>query len=411
MSQTNASTDPEPLQTQMQSAVELPSSWYTAPEVFQLERRAIFSRQWLLTTHSQRFSKTGDWVRLDIAGFNILLTRDKDGTVNAFHNVCRHRAFPVVTEDRGTSRIFSCKYHGWSYGLNGKLAKAPGYQDLTGFDKSKNGLLSIHAHTDTYGFIWVNLDGAETPELDWEGAPGLDGAQLDSSVNAEAYCFDHIVEMAGDFNWKILAGGGQLSDRLRRLSGANPSLAASLRDNEADSVIAATSIFPNSSVVVLPNALLIQRCVPLSSTRTSMYLEVYRENGSSDEAFHEIDNLLQRILTENKRIFEAAQADLQSSAASPNGESEDAPRAESPRDFAGQVRGLVTEFRHREEAAGHEIWPSRQILPPEATTSRGDLDFCSRLTTQGQTAGDCTTLEPDCHGRTACQSANPALAY
>ncbi|KAF9889816.1 hypothetical protein FE257_006906 [Aspergillus nanangensis] len=184
----------------------LPASWYTSVEMYQLERRAIFSKKWLLTTHKLRLPNPGDWLRYDVAGFPFVLVKDRQGSVNAFHNVCRHRAFPVVTEDHGTSRIFSCKYHGWSYGLNGKLAKAPGYQELDGFDKSKNGLFPIHVHVDGNGFIWVNLDAAETPEVAWAD----DFAEIDklarfADVDWDEYTFDHTWDMEGAYNWKILA--------------------------------------------------------------------------------------------------------------------------------------------------------------------------------------------------------------
>jgi phenylpropionate dioxygenase-like ring-hydroxylating dioxygenase large terminal subunit len=184
----------------------LPSSWYTSQEMFELERRAIFSRKWLLTTHKLRLPNPGDWLRYEVSGFQFVIVKDRDGNINAFHNVCRHRAFPVVTEEKGTSRIFACKYHGWSYGLNGKLAKAPGYQDLNGFDKSKNGLLPIHVHIDTNGFIWVNLDAGEKPEVAWEDDfKGMDLLPRYEHIKWEEYTFDHTWEQEGDYNWKILA--------------------------------------------------------------------------------------------------------------------------------------------------------------------------------------------------------------
>jgi phenylpropionate dioxygenase-like ring-hydroxylating dioxygenase large terminal subunit len=184
----------------------LPANWYTSQEMFELERRAIFSRKWLMTTHSLRLRNTGDWLRYDVAGFQFVLVRDRQGEINAFHNVCRHRAFPVVTEEKGSSRIFACRYHGWSYGLNGKLAKAPGYQDLEGFDKSKNGLLPIHVHIDNNGFIWVNLDAKEQPEISWDDDfKGIDRQPRMDYINWDDYEFDHTWEQEGDFNWKILA--------------------------------------------------------------------------------------------------------------------------------------------------------------------------------------------------------------
>lgn len=184
----------------------LPASWYTSQEMYELERRAIFSRKWLLTTHKLRLPEQGNWLRYEVAGFEFILVRDREDSINAFHNICRHRAFPVVTQDTGKNFMFACKYHGWSYGLNGKLAKAPGYQDLEDFDKAQNGLLPIHVHVDTNGFIWVNFDGGVKPEVAWaDDFDGVDQQPRFEAYNFEDYVFDHTWEMEGDYNWKILA--------------------------------------------------------------------------------------------------------------------------------------------------------------------------------------------------------------
>ncbi|OCT44674.1 Rieske 2Fe-2S family protein [Cladophialophora carrionii] len=184
----------------------LPSSWYTSQEMYELERRAIFSRKWMLITHQVRLAQPGDWLKFDIAGFEFILSRDRKGDVHAFHNVCRHRAFPVVEGQQGTSKIFACKYHGWSYGLDGKLAKAPKYDELEDFDKSRNGLFPIHVHVDTNGFIWVNLDGRQKPEVTWEDDfAGIDMQERFKQYDFDDYVFDHTYHMEGAYNWKILA--------------------------------------------------------------------------------------------------------------------------------------------------------------------------------------------------------------
>lgn len=184
----------------------LPASWYTSTEMYELERRAIFSRKWLLTTHKARVPNTGDWVRYNVAGYQFIIVHDKHDKINAFHNVCRHRAFPIVTTDEGNSLMFSCKYHGWSYGLSGNLAKAPGYQDMEGFDKSKNNLLPIHVHIDKNGFVWVNLDAGDTPEIPWkQDFEGVDEQPRFEHYSLDDYVFDHTWEMEGEYNWKILA--------------------------------------------------------------------------------------------------------------------------------------------------------------------------------------------------------------
>lgn len=92
----------------------LPSSWYREPAMYELERRAIFSKRWLLITHRSRFTKPGDYVRYDEAGFSFFLCLDRQGNLNGFHNICRHRAFPIVTEEKGNVSILACKYHGMS---------------------------------------------------------------------------------------------------------------------------------------------------------------------------------------------------------------------------------------------------------------------------------------------------------
>ena len=202
----NQPTGVDPAKTDDTFPLLLPTTWYNSPDTYELERRAIFSRKWLLTTHKLQLPNTGNYFQSDVTGFPLILCKDREGNINAFHNVCRHRAFPVVTEQKGTARIFSCKYHGWSYGLNGKLAKAPGYQDLAGFDKTQNGLFPIHVHVDEHGFVWLNLDAAESPEFAWEDEfNSLDLRSELQEFNFEGYDFDHSWKTDGAFNWKILA--------------------------------------------------------------------------------------------------------------------------------------------------------------------------------------------------------------
>lgn len=87
----------------------LPAEWYTSPELYELEKRAIFSRRWQLITHKNRMPNSGDWLNFEVADFNFILARNRKGEINAFHNICRHRAYPIVHKEQGSSMIFSCK--------------------------------------------------------------------------------------------------------------------------------------------------------------------------------------------------------------------------------------------------------------------------------------------------------------
>ncbi|KAJ5674712.1 uncharacterized protein N7477_004646 [Penicillium maclennaniae] len=140
----------------------LPAQWYTSPEIYELKRRAIFSKRWLFITHRARVKKTDDWLRFEIAGFDFIITRDRQGGITAFHHICQHRTYP---------------------GLNGKMAKVPGYQDVDGFDKEQNGLFRIHVKVDINGFIWERY----------------------KAYNFDDYDLNHTYELDGHYNWKILA--------------------------------------------------------------------------------------------------------------------------------------------------------------------------------------------------------------
>jgi phenylpropionate dioxygenase-like ring-hydroxylating dioxygenase large terminal subunit len=184
----------------------LPGNWYTSEEMYQLERRAIFSRRWLLLTHKSRFQNPGDFLRYSVANYDFIVSKDRAGEIHAFHNVCRHRAYPVVEQDGGNAKIFSCRYHGWSYGLNGNLAKAPGYQDIPSFEKGKNGLFPIHTRLDRNGFIWINMDSKKEPEVSWESQfDTVDEQARFDDFDFDDYEFDHMWNTEGKFNWKILA--------------------------------------------------------------------------------------------------------------------------------------------------------------------------------------------------------------
>ena len=157
-------------------------------------------------THKSRLQQPGDFLRYKFAGFDVVINLDRSGNVRAFHNVCRHRAYTVVEKDCGKASIFACRYHGWSYGLDGKLAKAPSYQELEGFEKSKNGLFPVHVHVDTTGFIYINLDSKETPELPWEEHfKDVDKQERFTRFNFDDYVLDNSYTMEGEYNWKILS--------------------------------------------------------------------------------------------------------------------------------------------------------------------------------------------------------------
>jgi len=377
----------------------LPGSWYISDEMYQLERRAIFSKRWLLTTHKARLPKNGDWLRYEVAGYSFVIAKDKTGTINAFHNICRHRAFPVVTADQGNNSILACKYHNWSYTLSGKLTKAPEYQELEGFDKSKNGLFPIHVHIDHNGFIWVNLEAKEKPTIAWnDDYDRIDEQDRFKAYNFDDYVFDHTWEMAGDYNWKILADN---YNECYHCPTTHPDI-PTIADLEAYAVktdkgyiqhlgnptaeqirrgfnVAATYYFPNASMNVSPHFFFMQRFVPKGPNKSVMAYEVYRNKNSSDEDFTVINEIYKRIMSEDKHLCAAAQENI-NAGIFVNGELH--PRLEQgPLFFQNVVRQSVTAHHKLEKKAGQEIWPARQSMPGSKAgqVSVDDMSMCSSL--------------------------------
>jgi choline monooxygenase len=107
----------------------LPAAWYADPQVFENERRRIFARHWHLLGRTSQLQGAGDYVTGEVAGLPVFAVVGRDGVLRAFHNVCRHRAGPLFTDEGGTCQALRCRYHGWLYGFDGALRSAPGFPD------------------------------------------------------------------------------------------------------------------------------------------------------------------------------------------------------------------------------------------------------------------------------------------
>ncbi len=93
--------------------LDFPPDWWTSRKLFKLEKRAIMSKIWLHVCHSSLFKKAGDYRAFQIADSSFFVVLGKDGRLRAFHNICRHRAYSVVTKSEGSCLVMRCKYHGW----------------------------------------------------------------------------------------------------------------------------------------------------------------------------------------------------------------------------------------------------------------------------------------------------------
>ncbi|KAL4963418.1 aromatic ring-hydroxylating oxygenase subunit alpha [Aspergillus stella-maris] len=373
----------------------LPASWYHSQPLYDLERRAIFSRKWLLVTHKSRFAKPGDFLRYEEAGFPFFLCLDRNGTLRGFHNVCRHRAFPIITSESGSASILGCKYHGWSYGLNGKLAKAPRFEDVANFDKEQNGLFPVHVHLDQRGFVWVNLDGDESPSVPWtEDFLGADTQERLGDFNMDDYGFDHTWSMHGDYNWKTLVdnynecyhcsvahpGIAAISDltsyKVETVGGQIQHFVKDKPGHESDMKVAPTFLFPNASVTMTSHYFYLMRVVPTSATTTSMQYEVFRHKDASDETFKELDDFFKQVEGEDKELCNGAQRNL-NAGVYVNGNLQPV-NEKGVLYFQSLVKRNLFDHRQREEQAAGEIWPSMKNVMKD-TSLNDEIQFCSGL--------------------------------
>ena len=121
-----------------------PAAWYREPALWPVERREIFARGWQFATHVSALSEPRSWRAETLAGYPVIFVRDEKGEVRGFHNVCRHRAGPLVRGESGVcDGALTCQYHGWRYALDGRLRAARDFGAAADFDPREYGLLPI----------------------------------------------------------------------------------------------------------------------------------------------------------------------------------------------------------------------------------------------------------------------------
>ena len=144
----------------------LPNEAFTTQGFLDLENRLVFSRSWVFAGPASELPEPGHVKPVEVAGRSLIMTRNQDGEIRVFHNVCPHRGARLVTEEMSRTAVLTCPYHAWSYGLDGALKARPHYHgsdkhDRGGGDVDGNdpvGLFAVRSAT-WHDWVFVNLDG------------------------------------------------------------------------------------------------------------------------------------------------------------------------------------------------------------------------------------------------------------
>jgi len=136
-----------------------------SPQFYELEREAIFKRVWLNVGRVEQLPRNGSYFtkELAVASTSLIVVRGMDGEIRAFHNICRHRGNKLVwaddpsAETNGSCRQFVCKYHGWTYGLDGSCSFVQQEGEFFDLEKSDYGLVPVRCDVWS-GFIFVTFE-------------------------------------------------------------------------------------------------------------------------------------------------------------------------------------------------------------------------------------------------------------
>jgi len=166
------------------------------------EWSSLWPRVWQIAGRVDQIPNSGDYVTYEIGRDSVIAVRGSDSQVRVFYNVCQHRGNRLVTAEVGSlaGRDFSCAYHGWQFGDNGRLNFVPDEDDFP--QGSPCGVRNlVEMPSDTWaGFIWFNMDENAKPlreSLD-PVADQLDAYRMEDMKRT------HWVTIVGDWNWKCV---------------------------------------------------------------------------------------------------------------------------------------------------------------------------------------------------------------
>jgi choline monooxygenase len=330
----------------------LPGIYYTG-EFYKLEQRTLFPRSWCAIAVGTQIPNAGDILPIDLAGWPLLLVRQPDGAVAAFHNICRHRGLKLVVEPCAGEKSIRCPWHAWRYGLDGALLATPEIGgarigDVVGFDRAELGLKPIPVGR-WLDYIFVNIDGS---------APAFADHIAPLTALLGDYRFDglsHLMsfEYAYKGNWKIVTESGiedyhlpfghpQLNAHMLRNSTSHvaPGVYAAIstdtkdfpagtghrawnatlpdlprRDGAGPRQLFSMNVFPTGTILVTSDHLMLGVHLPDGPERTKACINIYTQAEAATapefaEDRQRVHELWTSVLPQDAAFIEGAQATM-----------------------------------------------------------------------------------------------------
>jgi len=147
----------------------MPAWVYNHAELTRLEIERILLPSWQIVCHANSIPNAGDYATLDIGPESVMVLRDRDGSIRAYHNVCRHRGARLLDGTGNCPATITCPYHGWTYRHDGHLIGTPVKESFANLNRADYSLKPVRVDQ-ALGFVFVCLAGDPPPVSKvWEG--------------------------------------------------------------------------------------------------------------------------------------------------------------------------------------------------------------------------------------------------
>jgi choline monooxygenase len=345
----------KPLQLDVNEQIEcahtLASKFYTDPAILEIEKTRIFLRTWqLVGTLSHECGEVNGVKRTiadpesffaaEVAGEPIIVVRDKQRTLRAFSNVCRHRAGPIALGS-GCKNVLRCQYHGWTYTLDGRLIGTPDVEGVEFFDRSNMGMVPLRVET-WEQFIFVNFDIQAEPLAAYLGQipqqargfqfPGLQFAErrdyvinCNWKVYVDNYLEGYHIPIAHPGLMREIDYANYRTDTYRYYSQQFAPIRAMKTDDTGERFYAPGSglqqaayfwVFPNLMLNIYPDNISTNLIVPLSHDKTLTIFEWFFHNVADSKVQERVQRAIafsDEVQQEDVGLCENVQRGLRSS--------------------------------------------------------------------------------------------------